>query len=83
MPAQQGGRCEQQAGGRDSTTEGGEDGAVGWDQRRSLNLAAENGKLVAENDQLEIAVGTGSADESDHAGEELEQAVDRSKQHGA
>ena len=57
MPAEQRGGREEQAPRRQSQAQYSQDHSVGWQQLRSLNLSAQDGDLVAEGENLEVALG--------------------------
>lgn len=57
VPAEQGGGREEQAPRRQSRAQCSQDHPVGWQQVRPLNLPAQNGDLVAEGQNLEVALG--------------------------
>jgi hypothetical protein len=56
VPAEQGVWREHQPPGRQSQAQGGEDKAIGRNELRPIHLTAQNGHLMAEGEDLEVAL---------------------------
>jgi len=56
VPAEQGSWGEHHPPGRKPQAQSGEDKAIGWNEFRPLHLAAQNGHLMAESQNLEVAL---------------------------
>ncbi len=63
VPAHERWRGEEQCGGRQRASQSGEDEAIGWQQLWTLDLAPEDGHLVAQREQLKIAARLGLSPE--------------------
>ena len=81
VPAQDGGRCEQQAPDGQSAAESGQNQAVGREQVWSLHLAAEDGDLMPEGQQLEIAFGLCLSAEQEYGHQQAGQSIDGREKH--
>ena len=67
MPAQQRGRRAHQLAGLEVAAEGGQDQPIGWEEVGPFDLAAQNGDLVSECQNLKLQFCGGAALESDGA----------------
>jgi hypothetical protein len=84
VPAQDGGRCDEQpegSAGRKQSGEGGDQGAVGPGYSRAWRAPLEHGELVAQNQDLDVLGGVGSGAQHDPAEERGEHLVDQSQRH--
>jgi hypothetical protein len=81
VPAQDGGRCEQQAAGGESAAESCQKQAVGREQVWSLDMAAQDGDLMPEGQQLEIALGLGLSAEQEYGHQQAGQSIDGREEH--
>ena len=81
VPAHQGGRREEQTTSGESSTQSGEDQAVGGQEPWALDLAAEDGDLVAESHEFEVAVGTRMGLDHGEAEQESQQRIDGREDH--
>ncbi len=82
VPTQQGRRREKQAAFRQVATEGGQDQAIALGQFRTLDLASEDGQLVAQGQQLEFVLLLRSAAHNDQADQQAQAGVDGGVEHG-
>jgi hypothetical protein len=81
VPAQDGGRREQQAPDGQSAAESCQNQAVGPEQVWSLDLAAEDGHLMSEGQQLEIALGLRLSVEQEDGHQQPRQSIDGCEEH--
>ncbi len=83
VPAEQRGGGEEQAPGRQSRAQCSQDHPVGWQQVRPLHLTAQNGDLVAEGEDLEVALGVRAGAQDGQADGQPQQHIDRRVEHEA
>ena len=83
VPAEQGGRREHQPPGRQSQAQSGEDKAIGRNELRPLYLAAQNGHLMAESQDLEVALRVRAGRERCEADRQPQHHIDRRVEHEA
>ncbi len=81
MPAQDGGRGEQQAADGESAAESCQKQAVGREQVWSLDMAAEDGDLMPEGQQLEIAFGLRLSAEQEYGHQQAGQSIEGREEH--
>ena len=84
VPAQDGGRGDEQpeaSAGREQSGEGGDQGAVGPGHPRARRASLEHGELVAQDQDLDLLGGVGSGAQHDPAQELGEHLVDQSQRH--
>jgi hypothetical protein len=81
VPAQDGGWCEQQAADGESAAESCEKQAVGREQVWSLDPAAQDGDLVPEGQQLEIAFGLRLRAEPEDGHRQADQRIGGREEH--
>ena len=83
MPAEQRGGREEQAPRRQSRAQRSQDHPVSWQQVRPLDLTTENGDLVAEGENLEVALGIRGAAQDGQIDRQAQQHIDRRVEHEA
>ena len=83
VPAEQRGGREEQAPRRQSQAQRGQDHPVGRQQVRPLDLPTQNGDLVAEGENLEVALGVRAAAQDGQADRQPQQHIDRRVEHDA
>ena len=84
VPAQDGGRRDEQpeaSAGREQSGEGGDQGAVGPAHPRPWRAPLEHGELVAQDQDLDVLGGVGSGAQHDPAQELGEHLVDQPQRH--
>jgi hypothetical protein len=81
VPAEERGRSEEQASGRQSAAERCQEQAVGRKQLRSLDITAKDGDLVAEGKQLEVALGLRPRADHEDAHQQSHQGIDGREEH--
>jgi hypothetical protein len=81
VPAQDGGRCEQQAAEGESAAESCQKQAVGREQVWSLDMTAQDGDLMPEGQQLEIALGLRLSAEQEYGHQQPRQSIDGREEH--
>jgi hypothetical protein len=80
VPAQDGGRGDEQpeaSAGREQSGEGGDQGAIGPAHPRARRAPLEHGELVAQDQDLDLLGGVGSGPQHDPAQELGEHLVDQ------
>jgi len=83
MPAEQRGRREEQAPRRQSQAQRSQDHPVGRQQVRPLDLPTQNGDLVPEGENLEVALGVRAAGQDGQADRQPQQHRDGRVEHEA
>ena len=81
MPAKDGGRGEQQATDGESAAESCRTKAVGREQVWSLGMAAQDGDLMPEGQQLEVALGLRLSVEQEDGYQQPRQRIDGREEH--
>src|SRR6266536_2427284 len=82
MPAQDGGRREEQAGRRQVAADGGQDQAITRGQFRTLDLATEDGQLMTQGQELEFALLLRFPSHQEEGDQEAQARIDGSVEHG-
>ncbi len=82
MPAQEGGRREEQAGRRQVAADGGQDQAITRGQFRTLDLATEDGQLMTQGQELEFALLLRFSSHQEEGDQEAQARIDGSVEHG-
>ena len=83
MPAEQGGGGEEQAPRRQSRAQCSQDHSVGRQQVRPLHLPTQNCDLVAEGEDLEVALGVCAGVQDGQTDRQPQQHIDRRVEHEA
>jgi len=76
VPAQDGGLCEQQAADGESAAESHQKQVVGREQFWSLDMTTQDGDLMPEGQQLEIAFGLRLSAEQEYGHQQAGQSLD-------
>jgi hypothetical protein len=82
VPAEECGRSKEQTPGRQSAAESCQDQAVRWKQLWLLDMAAKDGDLVSDGQQLEIALGLRPGANQEQVEEQSHQGIDGRQQRG-
>jgi hypothetical protein len=83
MPAQNRGRLHQEQGfSRQSAAKRSQDHPVSGPPARSWRRSSKDEQLLAEDEELEIAIGSGSAAEDEEFDQQAEESIEEGQQHG-
>jgi len=83
VPAKDGGRLHQeQSTGRQLAAEGSQDQAIGHPPARSSSCASEDERLLAEDEEFEIAICGWAATKDEEVDQETEDGIEEGQQDG-